>query len=164
MKALFFILALFVSVLAKDIEMKGLKIGMTYEEVSKLYKIDNWNFATMKNGKQPTLAGVEVNYMSLEFKNKKLKNISFSFKSKDFHTVFEPIFEKYNDMKCNETKVQNSFGATFNQVECFMIYEKSTMLIYKLQPNDITRSYISISEPISNEDIKKRNENAKKDI
>ena len=33
---------------AKDIEMKGLKIGMTYEEVSKLYKIDKWSFASMK--------------------------------------------------------------------------------------------------------------------
>lgn len=164
MKVLFFLLALFVSVFAKDIEMKGLKIGMTYEEVSKLYKIDKWSFASMKNGKQPTLAGVEVDYMSLEFKNKKLTNISFSFKSKDFYTVFEPIFEKYNDMKCNETKVQNSFGAVFNQVRCNLYDEKSYMSIYKLQPDDITKSYITISEPLSNEDIKKRNENVKKDI
>lgn len=118
----------------------------------------------MKNGKQPTLAGVEVDYMSLEFKNKKLTNISFSFKSKDFYTVFEPIFEKYNDMKCNETKVQNSFGAVFNQVRCNLYDEKSYMSIYKLQPDDITKSYITISEPLSNEDIKKRNENVKKDI
>lgn len=164
MKVLFFLLALFVSVFAKDIEMKGLKIGMTYEEVSKLYKIDKWSFASMKNGKQPTLAGIEVDYMSLKFKNKKLTDISFSFKSKDFHTVFEPIFEKYNDIKCNETKVQNSFGALFNQIKCKLYDEKSYMSVYKLQPDDITKSYIHIGEKVSDEDVNKRAETAKKDI
>lgn len=166
MKALLFITMLFSSIFAQDIDIKGLKIGMSFEDASKLFKItkfDNVYFAKLKNGKEATFASSEVKYIALRFTDNKITSIAVNLDSSDYSLFIAPLKDKYKSMKCESSIVQNKMGAKFNQEECFMTENDVRMHIEKYS-DKITESYISVSKRPTKEELNKFNEKIKSDI
>lgn len=166
MRKLLLFVILLSSVFAQDIDIKGLKIGMTYQEASKLFKLGEYKkivFATQKNGQTPTFAGVSVDYIALHFENKKINSISVKFNSSDYNQVIEPLREKYKNMICDVSVVQNRMGAKFNQEECYVANDVIGMSINKYSDN-ISESYISVYKKATKEEIENNKEKVKKDI
>lgn len=166
MKLLFVVLALVVSIFAEDIEIKGLKVGMKYEDVAKIYKInkfENSNFLSMKNGNKITFGGVNSEFVSLHFKNKAIESIFIAIKSQSFDTVMDAIKTKYN-LQCEESNIRNRMGAEFVQVECNYEDSKSSLYAQKYTHSDISKSFIGIQSHESKKEYINKAEESKKDI
>ena len=165
MKVLLLITMLLSFIFAQDIDIKGLKIGMTYEEANKLFDlkpVGKFRLVAMKNGKDVTFATAKVEQLYLEFSNNKIINIVMKLKSDDYNTVVAPLKEKYK-MKCEKSIIENKIGAKFNQEECIFISNGIKMSIDKYFQN-ITDSLLFVSKEPTMEDVNKRAETAKKDI
>lgn len=167
MKVLFIIFVLFSLCFSADgIEIKGLKIGMKYDDILKNFKLTEIKqsyFATMKDNKKITIGGVDTDFVSLEFNNKILESMLFSFKSKSFENVLEAIKTKYK-VKCENSKVQNRMGAIFNQVDCSFEDSKSSMFIQKHSKSNVDLSFIGVRSISSDKELIKKLESSKRDI
>ncbi|MFW9627726.1 MAG: hypothetical protein ACMV1K_13450 [Sulfurospirillum sp.] len=166
MRLLFLVLAFALSCFAEDIEIKGLKVGMKYEDVAKLYKIDkfeNSNFLSMKNGNKITFGGVSSEFVSVHFKNKTVESIFIVIKSKSFDDVMNAIKTKYN-LRCEDSNIKNRMGAEFVQVECNYEDSKSSIYAQKYTHSDISKSFIGIQSHESKQEYIKKAEESKKDI
>ena len=163
MKALFFFAIFLSSLFAQDIDIKGLKIGMTFEEASKLFKFiqyDKKSFARVQD--VTTFGGVNINFMSVNFENDKVRDILITMKPDNFDTVIDALKEKYK-MTCVYSTIQNRMGAKFNQEKCNYIYNGVVLMADKYM-NKTTESSIFVSNLPSDEDMKNEKEKAKNDI
>lgn len=165
MKALLFITILFSSLFAQDIDIKGLKIGMSFEDASKLFKLSksgNISFATNKDGTKPTFASKKIDFLGLKFENNKIREIALKIQSDHYDTIIAPLKDKYK-MVCESSIIQNRMGAKFNQEECVFISNDVQMNVTKYSQN-INESFILVSKPLTNEELNKSNEKIKSDI
>ncbi len=166
MKLVFFIALFLSSCYANDIEIKGLKMGMKYDDISKLYTISKFEksyFATMKDGKDITIGGVKTNFVGLGFSNETLDSLMISFESTSFEDVLDAIKTKYS-VKCEYSKIQNRMGAIFNQIECNYDDGKSSMFIKKHAKSNVDSSFIGIRSKTKDMQLIKQKESSKKDI
>lgn len=110
----------------KEIEIKGIKVGMDKEDVEKIVvplslfdengkpqKIKPSNF---------TVAGIrgKGTYSStlVKYDNDKLTSFSFYFSPNDFSMILQAIKDKYPRLKCKNEMLSNAFGASFKNVKC----------------------------------------------
>ncbi len=98
---------------AKDIEIKGISIGMLEEKFKEDYGLSYSDNLQMK------IAGIWCKYPVITKWHKgKLDAIMFSFESKDFENMLSAIKSKYPKIKCENSKVGNAMGASFTQTTC----------------------------------------------
>lgn len=160
MKYLLLVTMLLSSMFAKDIDIKGLKIGMTFEEANKIVKFNKgqrFSFAI-----NPTFGGVKAEYLAIELKNNKISNIAVNLKSDDFDNVIGALLDKY-DLKCKDSLVQTKIGAKYNQVKCSYSSNGVNLIVEKYSGN-VSESLIMVLVPPTEEEIKKENEKVKNDI
>lgn len=125
----------------KDINIKGIYIGMTKDEFNdKFANIDLNNFtiggAPNKYAEQP----LDPEYD----KNNKLVRFVYFFHPNFFDDVKFALKNKYPALKCNNSSVSNAMGASFQQIIC-TIDDNISMLAIKRFAGDINTSGISIS-------------------
>jgi hypothetical protein len=115
------------NVCAQGIEIKGLRIGMTEDEVEK------------KIGRLPvhdfTIAGIRNKYPisqslgNVDFYDGKLDYFLFVFNSSAFDEVVSAVKDKYPALICENTTVTNAMGAAFKQTKCTLKDELSLLLL-----------------------------------
>lgn len=119
-----------------DVEIKGLKLGMTREEVQALHPAGT-------KGEIFTVAGVKSKYAhsNVEQYNSdgKVIAVMFFFDRDNFEQVFDAVKGKYPKMNCETSSVSNAMGATFQKIECRHGSLKITNMV-----SDINTSLLSI--------------------
>lgn len=138
---------------ADPIELKGLQVGMTKEEVNK-------KFPSFEGF---TIAGVSSKYSStpvkIEYRDNKLDFLLFFFDSENFSTVLAAVKEKYPELKCIDSEVSNGMGAKFSQVDCTLSDSVSTLSLSRfvsdVQTSSLTIISKKLSEQINNESKQK---------
>jgi len=95
---------------AQDIDIKGLKLGMSRAEVA----------AVMPDPLRFTIAGVRPRYdpTTRYDASGKLDTFQWMFTPNNYEAVRDAFRAKYPDLKCTQSVVQNGFGATFPQESC----------------------------------------------
>jgi hypothetical protein len=137
------------------ISIKGIEIGFSKAEVANIT-------GTQERFARGFRVGGVYGDMALTYGNSGLSLAMFVFNSGNFITMKEAYTEKYKEMKCTDSEVQNAMGAKFEQTTC--IYKDSQGLIELVKYMDIRRSSLKIkSNEKIEEDIKSHNAN-KKDI
>lgn len=176
MKVLLIIFALFsLCFSANDLEIKGLKIGMTVDEVNnnipiKYYIMDKVisedsmsDMNGFKFSQIISLAGRKPVTGDVVFFKNISDQINFYFASSDFDFILSAVSEKYKNIKCSESTISNIHGALFTQKDCFISDSKSVLSFKKYYPNiDVSRISIKSHRRISEE--QKVIESGKKDI
>lgn len=142
---------------AQAIEIKGISIGMTRAELQKKYP--TWRGFT--------IAGVRsLNKDSpghVEYFKGRLDNFHFSFDSDSFLDVLEAVKEKYPNIDCKNSQIKNVWGATFNQVECFLADNVSTLFLSRYG-GDLRTSGLTLASVRRLDALEEKNKLKKKDI
>jgi hypothetical protein len=137
------------------IEIKGLQIGMTKEEVkAKIGTLAARDF---------TIAGVPNKYPFFEpqFYSDKLDHFVFFFDSKFFNQMLEAVRAKYPALRCEESMVSTGAGGSFTQVKC-TLRDSIGVLSLSRFVNDINTSGLSVySHRFLNEEFKSREQRQK---
>lgn len=133
--------------IAQEIEIKGLKIGMTQEEVeSKFGTPPLQNF---------TIAGVSVLNPAMDFHEGRLDYILFTFDSSSFNHVIEAFKEKYPSLECQSSP----------RAECHLYDDANNILYIKpFSADDISASSISFASRHWLDERVKSNDESKNDI
>lgn len=136
---------------AQGIEIKGLRIGMTKEEVEqKIGSLPARDF---------TIAGARSKYpFAPKFYDGKLDSFSFFFESGKFEEVVSAVKEKYPDLKCDDSVVTNAMGGSFAQVRCIKADELGALYLSRFVSDIKTSSLAMLSERSKREYEQKRNE------
>lgn len=132
-----------------QIEIKGIKIGMS--------KIDYENIVGVPS--RFTIAGVYSKNMqpiSSQFQNNKLEGVSFYFNSKEFDSILNAVRLKFPDIICTNREIKNKFGAVFTDIGCKIATEVSTLTLTKYL--DVNTSVLSL---VSQELVKKHQDKQK---
>lgn len=170
MRALLLFTILLSSLFAQDIDIKGFKIGMTFEEASKLFKL-TLDHPDVSSGELclvygvediTTFASVNIDSMSVGFKKKKVSDILIILKPDNFAPIIDALKDKYK-ITCEYSIIQNGMGTKFKQESCQYSYNEVLLLADKYAKK-ITESFILVSKLPSDDDIKKKKEKAKKDM
>ncbi len=143
--------------IGQEIEIKGLKLGMTRAEVeAKAGPLPLKNF---------TVAGVHSKYTSvnLEFHEDKLDYFVFFFDSDDFDSVLEAIKAKYPSFQCEKSTVTNRTGNSFTQVDC-KLKDKLGFLHLSRFCNDINTSSLSLMSSRKIKELVTNRKKRKKDL
>jgi len=140
------------------IEIKGLKIGMTKEEIER------------NVGKLPlnniTIAGVRGKYddsgpVIIKFYEGKLDVFMFSFDPRYFDDILEAVKNKYPTIGCDNSVVTNAMGASFNQVSCRLKDQSGSLSLSKFSNNINTSTLSLISDRWIKETADKQKEKRK---
>lgn len=120
-------------------EIKGIRLGMTREEV---IAVDP---NIVANSIRLTVAGVSSKYIHsspVKFNAEgKVNAFIFFFSAESFDTVRDAFQAKYPSMKCVQTQVQDRMGASFTDETC--VYQS---LMLEKFVNDIKTSAISLED------------------
>jgi ABC-type amino acid transport substrate-binding protein len=153
------LLAQAASTLAQDapLEIKGLRIGMSKEEVTE--KHPNWTGFTV--------AGARAKYAALpvmvKYHENRLDQLMFFFTPDAFDVLLTAFKEKYPALACKSSSIGNAMGATYEQVQCSLSDSDSVLQVRKYV-NDSRTSLLSLhSKRFVEEETKKQREQ-KKDI
>lgn len=142
---------------SQTIDIKGISIGMSQEEISK--KFLNWDGFT--------IAGVQGKMkrspVITEYFEGKLDIMIFPFNSEDFRIVRSAIEEKYPLLSCKNSEVGNTQGAIFDQINCTLEDTKSLLQLDRFS-GDIRSSVLSISSKRRLNEIGENIKQKKKDI
>ncbi len=145
------------SVYAQNIEIKGLRLGMTKEEVEE------------KIGRLPvrdfTIAGVREEYGNFapQFYDGKLDSLHFFFDSRRFDHVVSAVNEKYPSFACKDNAVTNAMGATFTQTRCTLRDELGNLHMSRFT-SDIRRSVLNLQSDRRDKELMEKDNRLKKDI
>jgi hypothetical protein len=136
----------------KAIDIKGVRIGMSEEEVTaQIGKLDDF-----------TIAGVKGKYssapVSLEYHDSKLDSLMFFFDSEDFSAVLSAVKMKFPSIKCSTSTLSNAIGARFEQIDC-EISDGRGLLSLSRYVDDIQTSVLSLmSRRRLNEELAKQSQ------
>lgn len=107
-----------------ELEIKGIRLGMTETEVQE--KMDSNLVGYI------TIAGVRSKYpVGFEYYNGKLDHLTILFDSNEFETIAEAVKAKYPQIKCNTGKVTNGYGASFTQKFCELKGKTGELILFK---------------------------------
>ncbi len=127
------------SAISQEIEIKGLKLGMSKADVeSKFGEISKSGFIY-----EFTIGGIEGKYLKLKFHEDKLDDIYFSFNSDGFEAVRGAVASKYPALKCKNSTVENRMGASFVQVECNLNSDNAMFSLTRIS-GDIKTSMLTL--------------------
>lgn len=143
----------------EEIEIKGIKLGMTKSEYAEVYK--------KNGGLKMTIGGAKNKYSSVDpnsdFVDGKLDRFSFFFASNNYDGLISAIKDKYIDIKCEQSDIQTTAGVTYAQEICQMDDKLGKLIIAKYL-SDIETSSLSLSSHASIEKSMQEEEKKKKDI
>ena len=140
-----------------DIEIKGIRIGMTKAELHQLHS-DLKGF---------TVAGVRSKYehvpLGLRYRDDLLDQVAFYFHSTGFRQVLEALKEKYPTLACETNNVSNAMGATFEQQKCSLEDANSVLHLSRFV-NDTRTSGLTLMSKKSLQEQIDKSKAQKKDI
>lgn len=114
-----------------------------------------------------TIAGVPTLTVFFSGFDNKLGSINWSFSQQHFSIVRDAFREKYPDMRCENSEVQNRAGANFEQSVCTLKTQGATLTIRR-RSSKVTEGEVSLVTDqhlqLWEEDYRKRTGAAKKDI
>jgi len=145
---------------SQEIEIKGLRLGMTMAEVeSKVGKLPLKNF---------TIAGVKGKYedsnpVIIKFYEGKLDVFVFFFDANHFDDVLEAVKTKYPSLECAKSNVSNAMGASFDQVKC-NLHDQSGSLSLSRFVSDIKTSALSLMSDRAIKETKDKQKEKRKDL
>lgn len=157
------------SAIVQEIEIKGIKIGMTQEEVeAKTGKLQfvrtsnfgDWNIAVDARFTLPEdftiagVAGVRGHPPSLEFHEGKLDKFSFGFNRSSFSHALEALQGKYPSIQCDLVTSRGTI--------CSIDDTNSRLIIGEYV--GVSNSVIILSSQRSMDESTKRSEESKKDL
>jgi hypothetical protein len=101
---------------AQEVEIKGLRIGMTLDEVKKLYpsgypRAGEFSVARIV----PAFPALGV---AIKYDNDKLSRLSFIFKSRDFFEMRDTLKLRYENLRCVDSVLVDNHGRQFTQINC----------------------------------------------
>ena len=147
------------TVAAQDavLEIRGLRIGMTQDEVVEMYP--NWaDF---------TVAGTRAKFpnmpVTIKYHENKLDQFTYFFASDGFDSLMSAFKEKYPALSCKNSKIGNAMGATYEQIQCDLTDSNSVIRMSKYVSDSRTSLLSLNSKRIVDEMLKKHREK-KKDI
>ncbi len=136
------------------LDIKGLRIGMTREEVRE----------AMPSSETFTVAGVRGKYpVGVHFHEDRLDGLSFFFESSKFKTVLEALKEKYPGLRCEISTVVNGLGARFDQVYC-KISDANGSINHLSIVNNPSTSVLGLTSKRSLDEMQQKSRERKKDI
>jgi len=130
------------SVAADRVEIKGLKVGLTEQEVKKAIKGDLYNHPDFSIGGVSGKSG-DTHPLSFIWKDKKLVGFFFKFDPTDFNTLLESVKGKYSQVGCENSEVSTAMGAKFLQISCGTVIGDDRISVVKYGSN-ITESRLSV--------------------
>ena len=102
--------------LAQEVELKGLKIGMTLDEVKKIYPSGRPRTGEFSVARiVPAFPDLGV---AIKYDNDKLSRLSFFFKSRDFFEMRDTLKLKYDNLRCVDTVLTDRHGRQLQQINC----------------------------------------------
>ncbi len=137
------------------ISIKGIEIGFTQAEVANIT-------GTQERFVRGFKVGGVYGDIGFSFNSGKLSLAMFRFNSGNFLIIKEAYAEKYKEMKCTDSEVQNAMGAKFEQTTCIYKDDKGVIELEKHVKINQSQLKIKSTERIEQE-IKEIKEN-KKDI
>jgi hypothetical protein len=151
MKKLAFItiLALFAiihstTVFGQNIEINGLRLGMTKTEIEKKFGV-----LPLNNFKIANVSGVFP--VRLAFHEGKLDELMFFFSSNSFNDVRQAVIPKYPELRCTDSIVTSPKGAKYKQVNCKMEDQLGTLKLDRFVMDIDTSALILISHRLFQE-------------
>ncbi len=125
--------------ISQEIEIKGLKLGMSKADVeSNVGKIRG----SFIDGF--TIGGVGGKYLAVKFHEDKLDNVMFIFKPDGFEAVRRAVASKYPALTCSDSTVQNRAGASFEQVRCELNSDGTRFSLTRIS-GDVNTSMLTLS-------------------
>ena len=171
MKSLFLVLVFMVTCFATEVEIKGLKIGITKDDISKIYQIKKFPLKDKLNrdkyylsGDMITIADSKIFDMELFFVDDKVDYINITLYSSSFDKVLDAIKGKYNNVKCTNYEIKNKLGNSFTQTECQVNDGKSYLFIKRFFELNMDRSVLEIKSNNIMQEEQKNINSYKKDI
>lgn len=137
-----------------EIEIKGLKLGMSFNAVAEaIAKSENGALTIggvwMKGGSRPLIRYNDSDQMT---------SLYFQYEPDDFDAVIGAVKSKYPSTICENSKITNRMGAAFLQTECRLL-AKSGYLTLSRYGGDITEGSLLL---ISNDALKSQSEERRK--
>jgi hypothetical protein len=140
-----------------SLEIKGLKIGMSKEEVTEKYP--TWTGFTV--------AGARAKYAALpvmiKYHENKLDEFMFFFTPDAFDALLIAFKEKYPSLACTSSSLGNAMGANYEQVQCSLSDSDSVLQVRKYV-SDSRTSLLSLHSKRFVEEESKKQREQKKDI
>src|SRR5689334_4159678 len=109
-----------VAAFGKEIEIKGLRLGMTKIEIEKKFgalPLNNFKIADV-SGKFP---------VRLVFYEGKLDELMFFFSSKSFSDVRKAVISDNPEIKCTDSTITSPKGESYIQVNCKLADKLGTL-------------------------------------
>jgi hypothetical protein len=138
----------------KELDVKGLHLGMTKTEIEKKFgALPLNNF---------TIAGVAGKFpVRLEFYEDKLDELMFFFPSASFSDVRKAVVSENPEIKCTDSTIKSPEGKSFIQVDCKLADKLGTLKLDRFV-RDINTSAVTLtSHRLFNELENKRKEKQK---
>jgi hypothetical protein len=139
------------AVFGQQIEIKGLRLGMTETEIEKKFgalPLNNFKIANV-TGKFPVM---------LAFHEGKLDELMFFFSSNSFNDVRQAVIAKYPEIKCIDSPVTSPTGAKYTQVNCKLGDQLGTLRLDRFVRDIDTSALILTSHRLFQELENKRKE------
>ena len=136
---------------SREIEIKGLRLGMTKTEIEKQFgplPLNNFTIADV-SGKFP---------VRLEFYEGKLDELMFFFSAKSFNDVRQAVVSNYPELKCADSTVSDNMGASYKQVKCKLEDMLGMLKLDRYVRDTDTSALILMSHRLSQELEKNRKE------
>jgi hypothetical protein len=110
---------------AQNIDIRGIQIGMSQEEVDE----------KVGPKKDFTIAGVKSMYSEIalrtEYRNGKLDQLTFYFDPRRFDVMLQAVKEKYPRVACEDIPIPGAKDASFKQTRCFVSDEVATLQLIR---------------------------------
>ena len=132
------------TVFAQDIEINGLRLGMTKTEIEKkfgLLPLNNFKIANV-SGKFP---------VRLAFHEGKLDELMFFFSSNSFNDVRQAVIPKYQKLRCTDSTITSPTGVKYKQVNCKLEDQLGTLKLDRFVMDIDTSALILISHRLFQE-------------
>ena len=139
------------TVFAQNIEINGLRLGMTKTEIEKqfgLLPLNNFKIANV-SGKFP---------VRLAFHEGKLDELMFFFSSNSFNDVRQAVISKYPKLRCTDSTVTSPTEVKYKQVNCKLEDQLGTLKLDRFVMDIDTSALILISHRLFQELGNKREE------
>ena len=139
------------TVFAQNIEINGLRLGMTKTEIEKkfgLLPLNNFKIANV-SGKFP---------VRLTFHEGKLDELMFFFSSNSFNDVRQAVIPKYPKLRCTDSTITSPTEVKYKQVNCKLEDQLGTLKLDRFVMDIDTSALILISHRLFQELGNKREE------